>query len=771
MRIRTQLLLATATAVGVALIVLGSVLYVTQRSAANLRAEGDSQEIARTVANLLTLTQEYTLYRGERAAEQWRARYAQLKQTVEQALARESPPHPALTEMQQRVVDLLPLYDRLEEAHRDGASSLAQRRRELMVERLVSETQELVDARHRWATAIMDRQSREQFVANVIVFVAAAVLLTLIVGLALLIRRRGLAPLERLQAAAAAIQRGDLAVRCETGTQDELGDTGRAVNAMAESLLAANAALRESQERYRLAVDGSNQGLWDWDIARGTMYLSPRAQLLLGLAPGTPTRPRREWNAIQTCHPDDRALVRDAISAYLRGATEHLEIEYRIRHASGQWHWYRCRGVAVRDERGRPYRMAGSMEDISARKDAEAERNRLERQLRQAQKLEAIGTLAGGIAHDFNNILAAILGYGEMVQNEAGEGTRIRRHIDAAMSAALRAKSLVERILAFSRAGTGERVTVPVRAVMEEVLDGIGGALPAGVRLQRDLAGVADDAGVLGDATQIHQVVLNLCANATHAMRSDGVLAVSLDTVTLDDDLVVATSTLAPGRYVRLRVADTGSGIEPHVLERIFDPFFTTKEVGVGTGLGLSLVHGIVRDLGGGIAVESQVGRGTTFTVYMPWVRCEDRLPTVDGPIERGGGETVMIVDDEESLVRLGEEMLAELGYEPVGFVSAVQALAAFRAEPDRFDAVLTDEAMPEMSGSEFTIEALRLQPTLPVVLMTGFVNAAVTARAQESGVAEVLVKPLVSRDIARSLAAVLGRGSAGKVARAEREP
>jgi PAS domain S-box-containing protein len=301
-------------------------------------------------------------------------------------------------------------------------------------------------------------------------FAAAAILLTLIIGLSLLVLRRGLAPLAKLQAAASAIQRGDLSVRCESDARDELGETGRAVNAMAESLLAANAALRESQERYRLAVDGSNQGVWDWNLADDTMYLSPRAQLLLGLEPGAPTRPRREWNEIQLCHPDDLEFVRHTISTYLRGAGAHLEMEYRIRHQSGAWRWYRYRGVAVRGPDGRPYRMAGSMEDISARKEAEVERLRLEQQLRQAQKLEAIGTLAGGIAHDFNNILSAILGYGEMAQKDAGEGTRLRRHVDAAMDAGMRAKSLVERILAFSRAGTGERVTVPVRAVVSDVL-------------------------------------------------------------------------------------------------------------------------------------------------------------------------------------------------------------------------------------------------------------------------------------------------------------
>ncbi|HEU0202750.1 MAG TPA: PAS domain-containing protein, partial [Burkholderiaceae bacterium] len=587
MRIRTQLLLAAAGAAVVTLTVLGSLWYVTHRSAANLQAQTDGQDIARDVANLLTLTQEYTVYGGERATLQWRARHAQLRQTVAQALARESNPHPALAEVGQRVADLLPLYDRLVEAYREASTDLALRRRELMVERLVSETQELVDARHRWATALIERQAREQRVANAIVLMASALLSLLIVGLAFLVYRRGLVPLARLQAAATAIERGDLSVRCDAGTHDELGDTGRTVNAMAESLLAANAALRAAKERYELAVEGADQGLWDWDLTNNLQFVSPRAQELLGLVPGETLRPRTEWMGRVIYHPDDAAAVRAATSAHLRGESKHFQVEYRMRHQSGDWHWYRQRGIALRDEHRRPYRMAGSVEDVTAQKSAEDERLRLERQLAQAKKLEAIGSLAGGIAHDFNNILAAILGNGEMAQAEAPKGTPLRRHVDAVVTAGARAKSLVERILAFSRSGMGDRSAVHVQSVVDEALHLVATSLPRHLQLDRRLA--AGDACVLGDATQIHQVVMNLCTNAVQAMKSNGTLCVSLD-VMERSDAVTTTSTVSGGRYVRLRVRDTGTGIPAAALDRIFDPFFTTKDVGVGTGLGLSLV-------------------------------------------------------------------------------------------------------------------------------------------------------------------------------------
>ena len=515
----------------------------------------------------------------------------------------------------------------------------------------------------------------------------------------------------------------------------------------------AEAALRASEERYQLAVAGANQGLWDWNLATDTLFLSPRAQEFMGLVPSEPLRPRREWIERSSYHADDVERVRRAVSAHLRGKTSCFEIEHRLRHRSGAWHWYRQRGVALTDEQGRPYRMAGSMEDITDRKDAEVERSRLEGQLLQAKKLEAIGTLAGGIAHDFNNILAAILGNAEMAQMDAKPGSPLRRHVDAALAAGLRAKSLVERILAFSRSGIGDRTPVHVQSIVDEALEVVTASLPSNVRLERRLA--AGDAHVLGDSTQIHQVVMNLCTNGIQAMKSGGTLDVSLDVVERSESMA-ATSPLSAGRYVRLVVRDSGSGMAPAVLERIFDPFFTTKEVGVGTGLGLSLVHGSVTDLGGGIDVASRVGEGSAFTVYLPLSVSAAATADAEEAVPHGHGEVVLLVDDEEPLVRLGEEVLARLGYEPVGFTSSVAALAAFRAAPARFDAVLSDESMPEMAGCEMAAAIRSVRADIPIVLVSGFVTAALSGEARAIGVVDVLAKPLVVRDIARSLANAL---------------
>jgi PAS domain S-box-containing protein len=517
-------------------------------------------------------------------------------------------------------------------------------------------------------------------------------------------------------------------------------------------------ALRRNEERFALAVAGSNDGIWDFDFAAGRVFVSARAREIVCVPPGPELMPIDEWleRLSRHVHPEDEPRRRDAMEAHLAGETPAYEGEYRVRHPEGGYRWVHVRGLCIRDADGKPLRMAGSVSDIDAQKRAEAALRESQAQLLQAKKLEAIGTLAGGIAHDFNNILSAILGYGEMAQKDSAEGTPLRRHIDAAMSAGMRAKSLVERILAFSRSGIGERRPVNVQAVVGEALDLVESSLPTGVRLERTLS--AGDAAVLGDPTQIHQVVMNLCTNSVQAMRTKGTLAVSLDLVEKGGS-VAATSALPGGAYVRLAVRDTGSGIAPGLLERIFDPFFTTKEVGVGTGLGLSMVHGIVTDLGGGIDVDSRPGEGSTFTVYLPRSGSAAATTNIEEVVPNGAGETVLLVDDEEGLVRLGEEMIASLGYEPVGFASATVALETFRASPERFDAVLSDEAMPDMTGSELAREIRAIRPDVPVVLMSGFVSAALLARARDLGVAEVLAKPLVARDIARGLASALRNG------------
>jgi PAS domain S-box-containing protein len=512
-------------------------------------------------------------------------------------------------------------------------------------------------------------------------------------------------------------------------------------------------ALRRSEERFALAMGAAGEGHWDWNIAKQEFYCSPRMLEMYGFPPDRPSSDRTDFLAQIPFHPEDRPKWEDAVAAHFAGATERFDLEIRIV-PRNETRWMHLTGMCYRDGSGKPVRWTGSVTDVTDRKRVEQALLESERQLRRAQRLEVVGTLAGGIAHDFNNILGAILGYGEMAVRNASKGSRLRRDLDSIVSAGERGRALVDRILAFSRSGVAERIAVDVEKVVREALDLLLARLPTGISIDARLD--AGRAAMLGDPTQVHQVLMNLATNGVQAMPRGGVLRVSLRVSRLDEPRVATIGTIAAGDYVVLEVADRGTGIAPDVLERVFDPFFTTKEVGVGTGLGLSLVHGIVTEVGGSIDVASAPGSGTVFTVYFPRYgqAAED---SVDEPsaVPQGKRQQVLVVDDEEPLVNLATRTLEELGYVPVGFTSSVAALEALRADPQRFDAVITDERMPGLSGSALIREVRAIRSSIPVLLVSGYVGGMVTRRAYNSGATEVLKKPLSARELATTLARV----------------
>jgi signal transduction histidine kinase/ActR/RegA family two-component response regulator len=386
------------------------------------------------------------------------------------------------------------------------------------------------------------------------------------------------------------------------------------------------------------------------------------------------------------------------------------------------------------------------------REQAERDKQTLESRLRHAQRMEALGTLAGGIAHDFNNILGAILGYAEMALGRLRRDSREWHHVQEVRKAGERARDIVDRILAFSRRTEQRHRPVRMRPLLEETAGLLRASLPPTIALRMRLPD--EDAIVLGEPSRLQQVIMNLCTNAAQAMAGDGVIDVALDLVALDTERALSHGALSAGRYVRLTVRDSGHGMDAATQERIFEPFFTTKAVGTGTGLGLAMVHGIVSDHGGAIDVRSGPGAGSSFELYF---RQAEAPPADDGRSEaalpHGQGETILFVDDERPLVLLGEEMLAAIGYEPIGFDKSSAALAAFRADPDRFDLVLTDEIMPEMTGSELATALHEIRPDLPIILMTGHGGPVKSRGVRAAGVREVLKKPLLSADLANGLA------------------
>jgi signal transduction histidine kinase/CheY-like chemotaxis protein len=386
------------------------------------------------------------------------------------------------------------------------------------------------------------------------------------------------------------------------------------------------------------------------------------------------------------------------------------------------------------------------------RRRSEFDRQALEVRLNQAQRLESIGTLAGGIAHEFNNILGAISGYAELTLSGLTRGSSAERYVQNILIAGERAQMVIDQILTFGRRSEREPRQVIAKSAIAEAVGFLGASLPSTVVIETTFS--VGNATVMADPTELQQVVINLCTNAAHAMKNHGTLHVELDAIDLAGPLTLSHGQLSAGRYVRLSVKDTGSGIDAATLERIFEPFFTTKAVGEGTGLGLSTVHGIVTQHGGALNVQSSPGAGSTFQAYFLHAgeAAADQESLAPRLVSHGHGETILIVDDDATLVPLAEETLATLGYEAVGFNRSIAALEAFRAAPDRFDLVLTDDIMPEMTGSQLAAALHEIRPNVPILLMTGGGRLIRSPRLEAVGVREVVRKPLLSAQIAELL-------------------
>ena len=384
-------------------------------------------------------------------------------------------------------------------------------------------------------------------------------------------------------------------------------------------------------------------------------------------------------------------------------------------------------------------------------------------ELHQAQKLEAIGTLAGGIAHDFNNILAAILGYSDLALEAVHDNSQLKSDLQQVKTAGKRARDLVGQILAFSRKSQRERYPIQIYPAVKEALKLLRASLPTSIEVRTNIATGPEK--VMADPTEIHQIIMNLCTNSFHAMQEKkGVLDVSLGPVTVEPVTVEKKEAersrdLKPGPYLRLAVKDTGCGMERDVMDRIFDPFFTTKEEGKGTGMGLSVVHGIVKEYDGSITVSSEPAAGTTFELFFPVTDAAGPEKTEDDVPLCRGDERVLLVDDDPALAVVGERMLKYLGYHVTSFSSPVAALQAFRAAPDDFDLVITDQTMPGLLGTELATELLQVRPSLPIVLCSGYSSLLSREKVLDAGIRAFLSKPLSIHQLAIEVRKVLSEG------------
>ncbi|MRR37568.1 response regulator, partial [bacterium] len=428
--------------------------------------------------------------------------------------------------------------------------------------------------------------------------------------------------------------------------------------------------------------------------------------------------------------------------------------EFQYLHKNGGLVWLESVISAIRDKDGSITGIHGVSRDITERKHAEEEKRRLEDQLAHARKMESIGTMAGGIAHDFNNILSAIFGHAELALEDLSNHNKLIKHLKEVLKAGDRARDLVRQILAFSRKAESRYVPLELRKVIRESLKMMRSVIPATIEIRQELL---ETGLVMSDPTQINQIMMNLCTNAVHAMdESGGLLIVGLRKVMLEDKDARSLD-LVSGPYLKMTVSDTGQGMTPDVMERIFDPYYTTKGLGQGTGLGLSVVHGIVKSHGGGIICRSTPGQGTAFDVYLPELESAVEIVETQGQKTCArGNERILFIDDEPSLASLAEEMLSNLGYRMTSSTMPEEALDLLMNDPYAFDLVITDMTMPGMRGDQLARKIMEIRRDMPVILCTGFSEHINEDKALKMGIRAYVLKPLQMNAMSDTIRKVL---------------
>jgi len=504
-------------------------------------------------------------------------------------------------------------------------------------------------------------------------------------------------------------------------------------------------ALRESEARYRQLLNHAPAGIYEVDFIEGKFvsvndviceYTGYTRQELLSMS------------ALDIMTEDSQKKFIERMDNIFKGRKVPASAEFTVRAKTGREFCVLINSNFIYTADGKPKGATVVVHDITERKLAEEEKKNLEYQLQQAQKMEAIGTLAGGIAHDFNNILSVIIGYTELILMNGNVDAEIRQNLKEIFNASKHARDMVKQILAFSRQNKQERKPIQVAHIVKEAIKMLRASLPTTISIQQH---IEKDTGVIeADPTQIHQVLMNLCTNAAHAINEeDGILEIRLENVEFDQRAAADIPDLIAGSYLKLTVADSGEGISPEVQQQIFNPYFTTKEKGKGTGLGLAVVQGIVKSYSGAVTVESEAGKGAAFHVYLPIIKrriiAEDEIVK---PLPMGH-ERILMVDDEQPLVEIGKQMLERLGYRVATRTSSVEALELFKADPHRFDLVITDIVMPNMTGDKLAQKMMDVRADIPIVLCTGYSEKFTRHEADDMGIRSFLMKPLVMRDLA----------------------
>ncbi|NTV85003.1 MAG: PAS domain-containing protein, partial [Bacteroidales bacterium] len=479
-------------------------------------------------------------------------------------------------------------------------------------------------------------------------------------------------------------------------------------------------ALWESERRYKMATLAAKVGVWDLNINTGEMYIDPILKAILGYDDHELENRLTEWQKL--IHPDVLAKFKAAIDLYLQGKSMPLETTYRMMCREGKIKWFITRGIVLNDPAGKPYRMVGTHMDITPQMEAENAREKMHAQLLQAQKMEAVGTLAGGMAHDFNNLLTSIKGYADLTLQHLKEGDAIFRNLTQIQKAVQRAGTLTNQLLLFSRKHIMEPTSLNVNETIKNMLMLLERVIGEDIQIRTELA--PQIWKIRADEGNLEQVIMNLALNSRDAMPNGGKIIIRTENLTLDEDQLRTIPKARAGQFVRLTFSDTGTGMSEEVYQHLFEPFFTTKEMGKGTGLGLSVIYGIITQHQGWINVSSQPEKGATFEIYIPAsflksaTRGKDHFSKIT---MEGKGEVILLVEDEEGIREFVSNLLKEKGYRVLSAASVQEALKLFQENQKKISLLLTDVVLPDRNGLDLANELKKIIPQLPVILSSGY--------------------------------------------------
>ncbi len=518
--------------------------------------------------------------------------------------------------------------------------------------------------------------------------------------------------------------------------------------------------LGRDEDRLARAVQGSCDGFWEWNLQTDKVWYAPGYRELLGFAENDDDRETFEsWQ--QRLHPEDRKAVVDSLQHHVESdhpCDHSYDAEYRLATGGGEHRWFRARGTSFRDPQGQAICMAGAIQDIDDLKRAQESLKEKEAQLLQQQKLDAVGSLAGGIAHEFNNLLQAIRGYTIFAQEQLVAGTQPYQDLQCVVTAADRATLLTRQLLDFSRADPADPRRCSTDQIAHDLADMLRSLLPENIDFR--LRAEAPEASIVADPNQIQQALMNLCINARDAMPDGGELLVRTDQISITETTSDLFASLPLGKYLRVSVTDTGSGISHEIQQHVFEPFFTTKEVGKGTGLGLAMAFGVVQQAGGLLQLYSESGEGTTFRIYLPNhedVPMDEEKPT----LEQSNGETVLLAEDDALVREVGRRMLQRAGYHVLDASNGEEALELYVANANEINLLILDVVMPRLTGREVFEHVRRLNSNVPICFCTGYDPEAAQSDSLRRKGCQVVEKPFVEAHFLSVVRAVLEKSDA----------